>query len=958
VADRNPYVIGVPLTDDAGFYGRQDFFAFITDVLNAAKQNVIVLYGQRRIGKTSVLHRAAGWLEEHGPFFPVYYDLQGKERQSLSEVLENLAQVLARRIDLPKPDAKLFDDAGRFFAKPFLPRVFQRLKDKRLVLLVDEFDVLSDELENPRSASTTLFPYLQELIATQPQIGFVFVVGRRIDELATHFQAILKQAVYRRVGHLRPEESRALIVEPVSGALTYEDAAIRRIQSVAAGHPYFTQLICFEIFNAACASGKKTVTADAVDLSIGRAIESGHGALNWFWEGLPRAERFILSAVAEATDEKGVASKEAIRGLLEEHRILLNGLELKDAPDRLVEWEMLRREGADAYQFVVEIVRRWVSQEHPLSSARRDIDYVSKRAVRLFENARDAHSEGDLPYARDEYSRTLNANPNHSGAQLGLALVLFELGEIDEAIVQFERAYAIDEMSARDGLVRARLTKAKALEEEGNVAEAAFQYEQVLHVSTADETSANRLAAICVRRAEDFIRIGDLQRAVEMYRKALLYDHGHEARGRALIVLLDYATYLEQKQDVITAAHTYIIVAQLLDAEKVVRPHAVAFTERAGNKLIAEDRLDYALKLYQEMMAAFPEDSTLTYALRTAETKVDERNTMDRIFKAASSAHSSGDFQSAVNGYVQLVEREVFRYRGTNIATLLAAAIDGVPPPPTSGKPNKVAASVQPAGMPTRELQIAPRTRRRIFLWCTVIGTAWLAVFFFAPPSILRITLAQPPPLKAGMPPISLQPVAYYNDSWGRSRTTISAKDYTWITSNDAVATVSEGRVKGVGPGEAIITAGYGGVSGMTKVNVTHWDVIAMKANVTAVRFFQSSYAEIPNAELRTYEQRFAWRKGLFIFAELSLDIDETASDRSVVTTIYYKIYQASGRVAESASWPVQVEQNWSEVKTPVRLDFSRGVLTTSGTPGKYRVFFFDEEEGGNKIAEGAFEVY
>src|SRR5207249_2852078 len=151
------------------------------------------------------------------------------------------------------------------------------------------------------------------------------------------------------------------------------------------------------------------VVQDAVD----RAIESGHGALNWFWEGLPRAERFILSAVAQASDESGLASKEGVRQLLEEHRILLSGLELKDAPDRLVDWEMLRREGLDTYQFVVEIVRRWVIQEHPLSSARRDIDYVNKRAVRLFENARDAHSEGELPYARDEYRRTLKANPNH-----------------------------------------------------------------------------------------------------------------------------------------------------------------------------------------------------------------------------------------------------------------------------------------------------------------------------------------------------------------------------------------------------------------------------------------------------------------------------------------------------------------------------------------------------------------
>ncbi len=30
----NPYVIGVPLTSDVGFYGRRDMFIFIEDILD------------------------------------------------------------------------------------------------------------------------------------------------------------------------------------------------------------------------------------------------------------------------------------------------------------------------------------------------------------------------------------------------------------------------------------------------------------------------------------------------------------------------------------------------------------------------------------------------------------------------------------------------------------------------------------------------------------------------------------------------------------------------------------------------------------------------------------------------------------------------------------------------------------------------------------------------------------
>jgi len=590
VADRNPYVIGVPLTESAAFYGRQEFFKFIGDVLDAAKQNVIVLYGQRRIGKTSVLHRAAKWLGADGAFFPVYYDLQGKERLNLSEVLENLAQTLARRLELPRPDPERFDDDGIYFRDEFLPQAFKRLGETRLVLLMDEFDVLSDELESTRAASKTLFPYLQDLIVTRPQIGFVFVVGRRIEELATHFQAIFKQAVYRRVGHLQPEESRELIVEPARGMIAYTDDGVRAIQELAAGHPYFTQLICFEAFNAV-KDGSRQVTEEVVQLAVSRAIESGHGALNWFWEGLPRAERFILSAVAQASGESGVASKDGVRRLLEEYRIMLSGFELNDAPDRLVEWEMLRHEGSDAYGFVVEIVRRWVIAEHPLSSARRDIDYVSKRAVRLFENARDAHSEGDLPYARDEYRRTLKANPNHSGAQLGLALVLFELGELDEAIAEFQRAYAIDEMSARDGLIRARLAKAQALEEQQQFDGAIAQYEQVLQLAGPEETAIGRLGAIWQERGEAALVAGDLTAATALYEKALTLVPGDAQLASRLEAARNR---LEEKKNV------HLIFQKALVA------HQAGEMERAREgykKLIQMDVLSYEGKNIASLLA-------------------------------------------------------------------------------------------------------------------------------------------------------------------------------------------------------------------------------------------------------------------------------------------------------------------------------------------------------------------
>jgi AAA+ ATPase superfamily predicted ATPase len=50
----NPYIIGVPIRDPNKFFGREPEFSDINDSLQNNEQ-LILLYGQRRIGKSSVI---------------------------------------------------------------------------------------------------------------------------------------------------------------------------------------------------------------------------------------------------------------------------------------------------------------------------------------------------------------------------------------------------------------------------------------------------------------------------------------------------------------------------------------------------------------------------------------------------------------------------------------------------------------------------------------------------------------------------------------------------------------------------------------------------------------------------------------------------------------------------------------------------------------------------------------
>jgi tetratricopeptide (TPR) repeat protein len=519
----NPYVAG-PSVTGAAFYGRKDVFRFVNESLSTPQQRVIVLYGQRRIGKTSILRE----LPRHLPseeFHSVYFDLQDRAKHPLPWVLHQLAVKIAQSLSIPEPPESSSDDEN-YLQNHFLPSIYQVLKGKRLVLLFDEFDVLEKATPIRGAASTTLFPYLQRLIAQEPQLAFIFVVGRGINELPARFQAIFKQARYMRVSLLRGQDAKELITQPAKAQLNYTLDAIDAILSLTAGHPYFTQATCREIFFLMQRLGKKRVTSNDVNAIIEKAIESITGGFSWFWEGLPQAERLFLSAVAQIADEGSVATESTIRETLSKHNLSLLNIELRRVPGRLIEWEMLSLESGDSYRFVIELLRRWIVQEHPLQKAKQQRDPDS-RAMRNYHNARTAHYRGDFETAIVYYRQALAARSSHTEAQLGLARALHEQGNLAQAVHEYERALELDPTNAQDELIAARLVFAQSLEEQDQFEKAAEQYRRVLDLLPSEKQVQEKLARL-YKQGLSYVNSGQWQEAVTLLERLQTICPGYE----------------------------------------------------------------------------------------------------------------------------------------------------------------------------------------------------------------------------------------------------------------------------------------------------------------------------------------------------------------------------------------------------------------------------------------------
>jgi len=263
----NPYIAGAPVLADDMFFGRQKLLARIMNVLH---HNSLMITGERRIGKTTLLHHLRKALEaDEGTeyqFFPVSTDLQGVPESGffeavMSDVLEQLPLRPETRASLRhRPDREAYD--GRDFSHD-LQRVVQDLvartpKKVKLALLIDEVDVLNEYSErvNQRLRSIFMKTFSEHLVAIMSGVGIKRIWKSEGSPWYNFFDEIELNAFTR-------EEAEALIRQPVEGVFRWSTEAVEAILAYSELKPYVIQKFCIHAVNQMIESGRTTIsTAD------------------------------------------------------------------------------------------------------------------------------------------------------------------------------------------------------------------------------------------------------------------------------------------------------------------------------------------------------------------------------------------------------------------------------------------------------------------------------------------------------------------------------------------------------------------------------------------------------------------------------------------------------------------------------------------------------------------------
>ncbi len=262
----NPYVAGGPIFDPDLFFGREPL---VQKILQTVHNNSLLLFGERRIGKTSLLHQVHRRLEALDDpdflFLPVYIDLQGTPEERF---FATLADQIFEALD-PAADRRraLGGAAGYSHHDLFreLHGLLAKLRDgspKRLkvVLLIDEVDELNhyDPRVNQGLRSLFMKRFAENLAAVVAGVG----IRKEWEKEASPWYNFFEEVEVRAIP---PEEALRLVVEPVGEMFRFEAGAAERIVALSDGKPFLIQRRCLTLVGRLHEAGRRTITVEDVE---------------------------------------------------------------------------------------------------------------------------------------------------------------------------------------------------------------------------------------------------------------------------------------------------------------------------------------------------------------------------------------------------------------------------------------------------------------------------------------------------------------------------------------------------------------------------------------------------------------------------------------------------------------------------------------------------------------------
>jgi type I restriction enzyme M protein len=404
----NPYVVGSPIESGGRsemFFGRKELITSIQRALRPeGSSTVILLEGNRRAGKTSILKR----LQQTNAlpnWIPVYLQLQGAQGHDQKvglpdrEIFYNIARELilalhkaGGTIEVPSigpiaPELSnarvgllLKDKLREEFAKdnPFellkliVDESIEAARPKRILLMLDEFDKVQEGVENGVT-NPQVMDNLRFLFQNYSRLSGALAGLRRLRRVREdYWSALFGFGIVKNVGALDRRAAVELVTRPVDGRLVFSSSVCDRVLFLTACQPFLTQYLCQLIFEEAATTGERNITMKMVDMAAEEMVAVGeHFKHLWDQAGSER-RRFLISLVDRLTGGPDRVTFDLLSEMLPLEGVEYSDLShLADDLEILREQEILMLEESETYRLALPLLSMWIKKHEDVLMLRR-----------------------------------------------------------------------------------------------------------------------------------------------------------------------------------------------------------------------------------------------------------------------------------------------------------------------------------------------------------------------------------------------------------------------------------------------------------------------------------------------------------------------------------------------------------------------------------------------------------
>jgi ligand-binding sensor domain-containing protein len=269
----NPYISGEPVREADMFFGRHEL---LRKILNALHQNSIMIHGERRIGKTTLLFRLAEELraadDPEWVFIPVSIDMEGTPQEQFFHFLMDSIYGTLRAYITDMPSLRFQTSTrGDYTDRDFLADLRMLIdalrpvvapRNVRVILLMDEMDVINsyDTMVQQQLRRIFMSGVAQNLGAVVAGIQ----ISKAWDRLESPWYNLFNEI---EVEPFSDEVGRRLLVEPVIGSYEWDEEAASYVLAHADGRPYRIQQFGLEAVNHMLTENRRCITLEDVQVA-------------------------------------------------------------------------------------------------------------------------------------------------------------------------------------------------------------------------------------------------------------------------------------------------------------------------------------------------------------------------------------------------------------------------------------------------------------------------------------------------------------------------------------------------------------------------------------------------------------------------------------------------------------------------------------------------------------------